>query len=137
VALLQQYAGQGWRATGQSFKAWQPGTAGTQPVCRYYRANGSSLLDGGDALFYASQPELCALGQSLAPTWQALGAPIALASPEANGRCAPGSQLINRAMRVGSKPGELNFRFSTSESEVRLLQQQGWQIDGSAMCAPL
>lgn len=137
VALVDAYASQGWAATGQGFKAWRAVSESDLPVCRFYQSAGKTPLDGSDSLFISTEPALCVLGRSLAPQWFDMGSPIALAAQSADGSCPAGTQTLGRAMRVGSRPGELDFRFSTSDSELRALGQNGWTVDATQMCAPL
>ncbi|MDK2125194.1 alpha/beta hydrolase family protein [Parachitinimonas caeni] len=132
VELLMAHASQGWTATGQRFKAWQSG--GPASICRFYRAGGG-VLDGADSLYYTPDQALCDWGRTL-PDWLYLGRPIQLAQPGAQGECPLATLGVSRAYNRAAH-GTINYRFVTSQSELRQLQNEGWQIEATDLCAPL
>jgi len=139
VNLVSAYANKGWERTGQLFKAWLPNAVTfttPAPVCRYYHASGTQILDGTDTLYYTTFPALCAYQQQMTPPWFYLGTAFYMARPSASGECPLGTLAINRAYN-NALNRTLNYRFTSSNSEMRVLTGQGWTLEPVDMCAPL
>ncbi|MEH6458402.1 alpha/beta hydrolase [Chitinimonas sp. JJ19] len=138
IDLMTAYASQGWVATGQRFKAWQAAPQGlnSQAICRFYHA-GPVVLGGGDSLYYSPDQALCEWGKTL-PDWLYMGHPFYLALPGPDGSCPSGTLAISRSYNNAHlRGGDLNYRFSSSSSELARLSAQGWLEEATELCAPL
>lgn len=124
----------GWLHTGQSFKVFPrlPSDAFTTvaPVCRFYGA----LAGGPNSHFFTVSPSECDIVKR-GPGWFYEGIGFYARPVEANGRCADGWFSVNRAYNQGAARNDSNHRFVTSDSEWRLMEPQGWALEGVVMCA--
>lgn len=134
VAFVSGFADEGWSVTGLTFKAWTTiSMSGQTPVCRFYRANGSSLMGGRDTLFLTTDQPLCEVGKAMPQDWLYLGTPIALLSTR-DGLCPDGTIAINRDYNLAAT---VNHRFTTSNATSMEMARRGWRDEGAEMCAPL
>jgi hypothetical protein len=54
---------------------------------------------------------------------------------DANGACPTGYLQVMRAYNNGFVRNDSNHRFSTSDSTIRAMADQGWAVEGAVMCA--
>jgi hypothetical protein len=134
-AIARGDAGAGWQATGHAFKAWpqMPSSlfTGVAPVCRFrqpFRSAESSAFFTADA----SECEQVKVSRG----WSYIGTgfyilPAVAVSPP----CPDGYLGVNRAYNNGAVRNDSGHRLTTSDSEMRALQTQGWTYEGAVMCA--
>lgn len=134
AGILAGAAGQGWVATGQSFKAWlqmPPDTfVAAAPVCRFYGAPAG----GPNSHFFTAESSECELVKR-SGGWFYEGIGFHIRPVGSDGRCPDGLLAVNRAYNMGFPRNDSNHRFSTSDSTMREMQRRGWVIEGAVMCA--
>jgi len=129
----------GWERTGLRFLAYQAPTAGTNPVCRFYRTPGF-----GDSHFYSASPSECQAvidHPEKFPGWTyESGSVFYIALPDtATGECPSGTQPIWRFFNQRTT----NHRY-TADHELRDEMRgdpatwvpEGYGPDSVIMCAP-
>jgi hypothetical protein len=133
--ILAGAAGHGWELTRQSFKVWpqMPADATTMaaPVCRFYGA----LAGGPNSHFFTASADECATVKRNGG-WFYEGIGFYIRPVGANPRQCPAGWLsVNRAYNNGFARNDSNHRFTTSDSTIREMQDRGWTVEGTVMCA--
>jgi fermentation-respiration switch protein FrsA (DUF1100 family) len=127
-------AGPGWVETGQSFKVFDrmiADAAGTAaPVCRFYGVPAG----GPNSHFFTASPSECDLVKRNGG-WFFEGIGFFILPVQPDGQCPPGYLSVNRAYNNGFPRNDSNHRFTTSDSTLREMGQQGWAMEGTVMCA--
>lgn len=54
-----------------------------------------------------------------------------------NGQCADGLLAVSRLFNNRTSPAEYEYRYTTSNSMIADLKNNGWRVDKTVMCAPL
>jgi fermentation-respiration switch protein FrsA (DUF1100 family) len=133
--ILAGAAGPGWELTNQAFKAWLTPPAnpafGAVPVCRFY----GGLSGGPNSHFFTAEPEECDLVKRNGG-WFYEGTGFHIRPVDANGACPTGYLQVMRAYNNGFVRNDSNHRFSTSDSTIRDLEDNGWTYEGIVMCTP-
>ena len=134
IALLDTNPQSGWRRTGHSFKVYSRIPSDTftpiAPVCRFY----GRPAGGPNSHFFTSESSECDLVKRMGG-WSYEGVDFYARPLGANRRCPEGHLAVNRAYNNGYPTKDSNHRFVTSDSEWRLMQAQGWALEGEVMCA--
>ena len=133
--ILAGAAGPGWELTGQSFKVWltlppDASLAPLNPVCRFY----GRPAGGPNSHFFTAQQDECNLVKS-SGGWFYEGIGFYARPVDSNGKCPAGWLSVNRAYNNGFAQNDSNHRFTTSDSTVREMGQDGWAVEGTVMCA--
>jgi len=132
--ILAGGAGPGWHLTGESFKVWpsMPSDTVSQaaPVCRFY----GGLAGGPNSHFFTASAEECALVKARGG-WFYEGIGFYIRPVDSTGICPFGLLSVNRAYNNGFPRNDSNHRFTTSNSSIRSLVEQGWTVEGTVMCA--
>jgi fermentation-respiration switch protein FrsA (DUF1100 family) len=133
-AVSSGAAGPGWERTGQSFKAWLQIPSDTfvpvNPVCRFY-----GLPAGGpNSHFYTAIPAECEMVKSWGG-WHYEGVGFYARPSAYTATCPPGWLAVMRAYNNGYVRNDSNHRFSTSDSTLRAMGQNGWSVEGNVMCS--
>jgi serine protease len=132
-------AGPGWARSGLVIKAYSlakpPRPYGrtatlAAPACAFRFVNAA----GPESWFYTTKPAECEAVKGQ-PGWRYEGTAFHAARVDAAGRCPPGQLVVQRAYNNGAARGELNHRFTTSDSTLREMVRRGWVDEGPAMCA--
>ena len=87
IAKLDNGTLSGWSRTGRAISAWVDGTGITSPVCRFF----SDTFAPKSSHFYTSFPAECQTVRSN-PSWSFEGEVFHVDLPDAQGRCASGTQ---------------------------------------------
>jgi predicted dienelactone hydrolase len=120
----------GWLRTGFDFKAWVRNTANGLPACRFFGTPGI----GPSSHFYTIDPAECAFVMGN-PYWMFETIAFNAEQPVADD-CPAGRSLVYRLYNNGMG-GQANHRYLTSHSEiVRMVQDQGWGVEGPVFCTP-
>ncbi|MEO8508210.1 MAG: hypothetical protein ABI593_11320 [Betaproteobacteria bacterium] len=118
----------GWARTGYQFKLRPADATIGLAACRFF---GTPPL-GPNSHFFTIDGAECAKVKAN-PLWTYEGLAF-LADPPTAGDCAadriPVIRLYNNGMG-----GQANHRFTTSRSESRAMQANGWILEGNVMCA--
>ena len=126
----------GWERTGLRFLAYLKQAAGTNPVCRFYRAPAY-----GDSHFYSASPAECAATAAQYPDWIYESAAVFyIQLPDAKGVCPAGTQPLWRFFNKVT----INHRY-TAEVVIRdqmraqpaVWVPEGYGKDQTVMCASL
>ncbi len=130
VAILD--AGQiirGWQRTGYIFKVYAPGVAAGIPACRFFGREGI----GPNTHFFTILANECedVMNNAL---WTFEGLVFRTEGPNPVGECAVDRVPVVRMYNNG-KGGEANHRYLTSHSEIDVMLQQGWIIEGTVFCS--
>ncbi|MEP7329362.1 MAG: hypothetical protein ABI777_09140 [Betaproteobacteria bacterium] len=124
IANLDSGKTVGWVRTGLRFLVYNTPVAGTNPVCRFYRAPAY-----GDSHFYSASPTECANTAAAHPVDWIYESPNVFyaALPSAAGTCAAGMSPVYRFFNVNTT----NHRY-TAELVVRneLAATAGWVAEG-------
>ena len=129
-------AGPGWQLTGQGFKVFAQMPSDTAftdvgPVCRFY----GGLNGGPNSHFFTAQSDECALVKRNGGWfYEGIGfyvRPVSLS----DGRCPFGMLEVQRAYNDRFPQNDSNHRFSTSDSTMREMNDQGWIVEGTVMCS--
>lgn len=124
----------GWLHTGHSFKVFRtipPDTFSVvAPVCRFYGAPAG----GPNSHFFTASASECDIVKR-SPGWFYEGIGFHARPVDGSGRCPDGWLSVNRAYNQGAARNDSNHRFMTSDSEWRLMETQGWALEGVVMCA--
>ncbi len=127
-------AGPGWELTRQGFKAWLTPPSdpafGAVPVCRFYGVPAG----GPNSHFFTAQADECDLVKRNGG-WFYEGIGFYIRPVDANGQCPAGYLQVNRAYNNGFPRNDSNHRFSTSDSTIRAMGDEGWSVEGTVMCA--
>lgn len=133
-ALLDQYAGIGWKRTGVTFSAFTQGQdAGAKPVYRFFApAVGSHFftISEADRATLSNTPGFVAEGIA----WYAydqLQTLIATINP-----CPSGATALYRTFNNGSN-GPANHRYFEDYGFYQSYAAKGYALEGVAMCLPL
>ena len=133
-AIENGAAGPGWELTNEGFKAWltppSDPSFGAVPVCRFYGVPAG----GPNSHFFTAEADECAAVKS-AGGWYYEGIGFYIRPVDANGQCPAGYLEVNRAYNNGFPRNDSNHRFSTSDSTIRAMADQGWTVEGTVMCA--
>ena len=134
AAIRSGAAGPGWVETGQSFKVFDRGVVdpagAAAPVCRFY---GVPAGGPNSHFFTASESECDLVKRNGGWFFEGIGFHILPVQPD--GQCAAGYLSVNRAYNNGFPRNDSNHRFTTSDSTLREMGQQGWAMEGTVMCA--
>ena len=133
--ILAGAAGPGWELTGQSFKVWltlppDASLVPLNPVCRFY----GRPAGGPNSHFFTAQQDECNLVKS-SGGWFYEGIGFYARPVDSSGNCPAGWLAVNRAYNNGYPQNDSNHRFTTSDSTVREMGNQGWTVEGTVMCA--
>jgi hypothetical protein len=127
-------AGPGWHQTGQSFKVWttpNQGPSAVSPVCRFY----GRPAGGPNSHFFTASVEECAIVKN-SPGWFYEGVGFYILPVGTNPRRCPAGYLsVNRAYNNRAAQNDSNHRFTTSDSTIREMGEDGWGVEGTVMCA--
>jgi hypothetical protein len=132
--ILSGAAGPGWHRTGHAFKAWltQPPPTFTSvgPVCRFYGVPAG----GPNSHFFTASTEECEIVKRNGGWfYEGIGFYI---RPVGNPRvCPPGYLSVNRAYNMRAAQNDSNHRFTTSDSTIHAMEDEGWGLEGTVMCA--
>ena len=119
-----------WVATGQVFNVFGPPQSNTNDVCRFY-------APGPNSHFFTAIPSECAqVKAGVYGPWIYEGIAFQMVPADAQGNCPQGYLGVNRAYNMGYLHNDSNHRFSTSDSTMRDMVGQGWNYEGTVMCAP-
>jgi len=119
-----------WVATGQAFNVFGPPQSNTNDVCRFY-------APGPNSHFFTAVPSECAqVKAGVYGGWIYEGIAFQMVPVDAQGNCPSGYVGVNRAYNMGYVRNDSNHRFSTSDSTMRDMVAQGWNYEGTVMCAP-
>ena len=134
AAIRGGAAGPGWVETGQSFKVFDrmvtdPAGAAA-PVCRFYGVPAG----GPNSHFFTASPSECDLVKRNGG-WFFEGVGFYILPVQPDGQCPAGYLSVNRAYNNGFPRNDSNHRFTTSDSTLREMGQQGWAMEGTVMCA--
>ena len=147
AAIENGAAGPGWERTGGSLMAYSApdDVQGLVPVCRFY---GNIAAGGPNSHFFTADPAECA-AVKLDPGWKfegtafyvQLSAPVTSLAKDAPVRRKAAVTLrpVYRAYNNGFRPGQPNdgnHRFSTSQSAITQLANQGWTNEGVVFVVP-
>jgi hypothetical protein len=118
----------GWRRTNLAFKVYPAAAGAGLPACRFF----GTPPNGPNSHFFTIDAAECAKVQAN-PLWTFEG--IAFdADPPLAGDCPapriPVLRLYNNGMG-----GQANHRYTTSRSEARQMQANGWIVEGPVFCA--
>ena len=134
AAIRGGAAGPGWVETGQSFKVFDRMVAdpagAAAPVCRFY---GVPAGGPNSHFFTASGSECDLVKRNGGWFFEGIGFYILPVQPD--GQCPAGYLSVNRAYNNGFPRNDSNHRFTTSDSTLREMGQQGWAVEGTVMCA--
>jgi len=118
----------GWQRTGLAFKGRPAGSQFGLAACRFFGTPGL----GPNSHFYTIDAAECAKVKA-DPVWTYEG--IAFnAQPPAAGDCGSDRIPVLRVYNNGMG-GQANHRYTTSRSETRQMQANGWIIEGPVFCA--
>lgn len=122
-------AGPGWQRTGGQFGVFKGANdaPSLSPVCRFYAA-------GPNSHFFTADASECDLLKTHDYGWRYEGIAFYVAIPS-GGQCAAGTTPVFRSYNMGAARNDSNHRFTTSDSEIRAMGDQGWGIEGTVMCA--
>jgi hypothetical protein len=127
----------GWERTGLRFLAYASSVAGTNPVCRFYRAPGY-----GDSHFYSASPAECAATAAAHPVDWIYESPNVFYIPlpdQANGACPVGTaplwRFFNQVTTNHRYTGDVKTRDEMRADPVTWIPE-GYGTDAVIMCAP-
>jgi hypothetical protein len=136
VGIDNGSAGPGWFRTGFGFNTLPPGHG--MQVCRFY----GSVSPGPNSHFYTLDPIECqhlkdlqAIQPATQPRWNFEGIAFWNVLP-ASGACPIGTMPIYRFYNNGFPVKDSNHRYVTSLASMQFMIDQGWTLEGVAMCAP-
>jgi hypothetical protein len=145
IAQLDANPGDGFKRTGQRFKAWlrqADAPAYAKPVCRFYAS-------GPNSHFYTADPDECgslkgleakqkadaqASGQKF-QGWQFEAVAFYAIAPQ-NGACPGDTQPVYRDYNNRAQQNDSNHRFTVTP-EMRSAMAKTWLEEGVAFCAAL
>ena len=131
-ALRSGEAGYGWQETGLGFKAWlqmPPDTlTSVAPACRF------RLPYTRGSVFYTSSGSECQQVMS-GGGWRYTGTGFYITPVAADRTCPAGLLAVQRAYNNGYVRNDSNHRYSTSDSEMRTMEREGWTVEGNVMCS--
>lgn len=117
-----------WQKTGSVWNAWQVGTAGTQPVYRFYFP---STVEGGTHFYTLNADEANGLRNS-GSLWIYEGPQFA-AKPV--GACGPNDIVLTRYYKGDASTHNLpRHRYVATAAAGAQLLSQGWHREGEVMC---
>lgn len=119
----------GWRRTGFDFKAWPAGAPQGLVACRFFGTPGL----GPSSHFYTLNADECAKVKA-DPFWTYEGLAFQ-AFPTLGDDCPVDRMLVNRMYNNGMG-GQANHRYLTSHSEIYVMQERGWILEGPVFCTP-
>ena len=133
--ILAGAAGPGWELTGQSFKVWlalppDASLVPINPVCRFY----GRPAGGPNSHFFTADPGECNIVKG-SGGWFYEGIGFYARPVDSTGKCPAGWLSVNRAYNNGFPQNDSNHRFTTSDSTIREMGDQGWAVEGTVMCA--
>ena len=126
-------AGPGWIRTGYQFKGYAiPGAnelrpASQAPVCRYY-------VPVVNTHFYSAEAADCDLVKRIGGNFEGNEFWITRAATPA---CPTGTLAVTRLYNNRWRELDSNHRYTTSVSVVEAMKKEGWNDEGTVMCAPL
>jgi hypothetical protein len=114
----------GWARTGQTFRVFPLGEAGTSNVCRFF----SESFTPRSSHFYTPYGFECT-GLKNNPRWTFEGDVFGFRLPDASGNCPTGTVPLYRFYNNGAD-GAPNHRFTTSLLVRAQMVAQGWTAEG-------
>ena len=135
IDILDNGGGGGsWHRTGQGFKVWPQMPADTftdvAPVCRFY----GGMNGGPNSHFFTASGSECDFQKRLG-AWYYEGIGFYVRPVSADGTCPFGLLQVQRAYNNRFAQNDSNHRFTTSDSTLREMRDQGWVPEGAVMCA--
>jgi hypothetical protein len=114
----------GWARTGQSFKVFPLGEAGTANVCRFF----SAAFAPRSSHFYTPYTSECT-GLKANPKWTFEGEVFGFRLPDPSGNCPGGTVPLYRFYNNSANQAP-NHRFTTSPLVRAQMVAQGWTAEG-------
>ncbi len=128
TAIDNGSAGPGWSRTGDDFIAYPSGgTLLGHDVCRFYTF-------GANSHFYTSEVPECIALQNPSSGWVFEGFSFRIVKPDF-WTCPVATLPVYRLYNNRFAFNDSNHRFTTIQSNVPLLEAEGWQFEGVAFCA--
>jgi predicted dienelactone hydrolase len=118
----------GWRRTAMAFKLWPAGSPLGLAACRFF----GTPPFGPNSHFFTIDAAECATVKAN-PLWTYEGLAFNADTP-IGGECAEDRIAVLRMYNNGMG-GQANHRYTTSRSETRQLQGNGWLLEGPVFCA--
>jgi len=118
----------GWRRTGFEFKVRAAGSALGLPACRFF----GTQPGGPNSHFFTIDAAECAKVKAN-PLWTYESIAFAADPPQADD-CAADHIPVTRIYNNGMG-GQANHRYTTSRSELRAVQANGWLREGNVFCS--
>jgi predicted dienelactone hydrolase len=118
----------GWIRTGFAFKARPPTSALSVPTCRFF----GTQPGGPNSHFFTIDAAECAKVKAN-PLWTFEGIAFEEDPPQA-GDC-PGDRIPVMRIYNNGMGGQASHRYTTSRSETRAMQSNGWLLEGNVFCS--
>lgn len=118
----------GWRRTNLAFKVYPVDAGAGLPACRFF----GTPPNGPNSHFFTIDAAECAKVQAN-PLWTFEGVAFG-ADPPLAGDC-PASRIPVQRLYNNGMGGQANHRYTTSRSEARQMQVNGWIVEGPVFCA--
>jgi hypothetical protein len=131
IAALDGRVFKGWWRTGQRYRVDTSPADGLVPVCRFY----TSAYAGKASHFFTASESECAHVKTM-PDWTYEGVAFYARAPDADGKCAAGTAVIQRLFNNG-QGGAPNHAYTVDAKKLNALVGAGWISEGVAYCTPL
>lgn len=137
IAKLDAGVFVGWARTGQKFKAYGAGTAGSANVCRFF----STSFGERSSHFYTPFVTECTIVKQNANWMLESESVFAIPIPDLAGNCVAGTTPVYRYYNNG-QGGAPNHRYTIDPALRTVMLQRGWISEGYGdlgviMCAPI
>jgi hypothetical protein len=120
----------GWARTGCTFNVYPPESTVGAAACRFFGKPGV----GPNTHFFTLLANECQDVKNN-PLWIFEGLVFRTEGPDAIGACAANRVPAIR-MHNNGKGGRANHRYLTSHSEVGVMLDRGWIVEGPVFCTP-
>jgi serine protease len=120
----------GWARTGYTFNVYPPESTVGAAACRFF---GKPGVDPNTHFFTLLANECQDVKNN--PLWIFEGLVFRTEGPDAIGACAANRVPAIR-MHNNGKGGRANHRYLTSHSEVGVMLDRGWIVEGPVFCTP-
>lgn len=124
IADLDAGVHRGWARTGEAFRVFPLGSAGTSNVCRFF----SDAFAPRSSHFYTPYGFECDQRKA-DPSWSFEGEVFGFALPDLSGSCAVGTLPLYRYYNNGADDAP-NHRFATSAQVRAEMVAEGWEQEG-------